>query len=139
MDERFSPLYESIDADGQVFTKNLQVYNTQSFVRLSELLKNEKFREMAPNDMNIKFRIRDGKVIVDPFDMKYDNSKITVSGLHGIDMTLDYLLDMQIAKADMGSGVNDVMNGLSSLAGGVGIAIPESSIVKRLLKRLIRL
>jgi len=130
LDAGFSPLYESIDANGQVFTKNLQVYNTKSFVRLSELLKNEKFKEMTPNDMNIKFRVRDGNVIVDPFDMKYDDSKITVSGLHGIDMSLDYLLDMKIAKADMGAGVNDMMDGISALAAGVGIGIPESDYVK---------
>jgi hypothetical protein len=130
LDASFSPLYESVYADGQIFTKGLQFHNTKSFVRLSELLKNEKFREMAPDDMNIKFRIRDGKVIVDPFDMDFSDSKIRVSGMHGIDMSLDYLLDMAIAKADMGSGVNDMMNSLSALAVSAGIGIPESETVK---------
>ena len=35
----------------------------------------------------------------------FDESKITVSGSHGIDMTMDYLLDMDIAKSDLGEGV----------------------------------
>jgi len=130
LDASFSPLYESIHADGRVFTSGVQVYNTKSFVRLSELLKNDKFREMMPDDMNIKFRIREGRVMVDPFDMDFDNSKITASGSHGIDMTLDYLLDMQVAKSDLGQGANEVMNGIAALAAGAGFTIPESDYVK---------
>ncbi|MCK4751144.1 MAG: hypothetical protein KAT15_28995, partial [Bacteroidales bacterium] len=130
LDAAFSPLYESINASGRIFTKDLQIYNLNSFVRLSELLKNEKFREMAPDDMDIKFRIRDGRVIVDPFDLDFDDSKITVSGSHGIDLTMDYLLDMEIAKSDLGSGANELMDGVSALAAGAGFKIPESDFVK---------
>lgn len=130
LDASFSPLYESVTAEGQIFTRDLQIYNTNSFVRLSELLKNEKFREMAPDDMNIKFRVKEGKVIVDPFDLKFDKSKITISGLHGIDMSLDYLLDMNIAISDMGRGAGEVMDGVSALAQSAGFKIPEPDYVK---------
>ncbi len=130
LDASFSPLYESIKADGRLFTKGVQIYNPKSFVSLSELLKNEKFRDMAPDDMNIKFRIREGRVMVDPFDMDFDDSKITASGSHGIDMTMDYLLDMKIAKSDLGQGANEMMNGISALAAGAGFRIPESEFVK---------
>ncbi len=130
LDASLSPVYESVQADGRIFTKGLQLYNTKSFVRLSELLKNEKFREMAPDDMNIKFRVRNGRVLVDPFDLDFDDSRITVSGSHGIDMTMNYLLDMEIAKSDLGSGANDVISGVSALAAGAGFKIPESDVVK---------
>lgn len=130
IDASLSPVYESISADGRIFTKGVQIYNMSSFVRLSELLKSEKFREMVPNDMNIKFRVRDGNVLIDPFDVKADDSKITVSGLHGIDMSLDYLLDMNIAKSDLGSGAVEVMDGISALAQSAGFKIPESEYIK---------
>jgi vacuolar-type H+-ATPase subunit H len=129
LDASFAPLYGSLNADGKVFTRNVQVYNTKSFVRLSELLKNEKFREMAPDDMNIRFRVRNGRVLIDPFDMNFEGSKITVSGSHGIDMTLDYLMDMKIAKSDLGEGVNDLMKGVAALAAGAGIKVPESDFI----------
>jgi hypothetical protein len=130
LDASFSPLYESINANGRIFTRDLQFYNMTSFVRLSELLKNEKFREMAPDNMDIKFRVRDGRVIVDPFEMKFADSRTTVSGSHGIDQTMDYLLDMDIAKNDLGAGANDLMQGISLLASGAGIKIPESGTIK---------
>jgi hypothetical protein len=130
LDSEFNPLYESIDANGRVFTENVRVYNTSSFVKLSQLLKNEKFREMAPDDMNIKFRIREGRVIVDPFDMEFDDSKMRIGGSHGIDMTLDYLLDMNLATKDMGSGVRDLMGSVSALAAGAGFKIEEPEYIK---------
>ena len=53
LDASFNPLYESINAKGRIFTNGLQIHNLNSFVRLSELLKNEKFREMAPDEVNL--------------------------------------------------------------------------------------
>ncbi len=130
LDASFSPLYESVSAEGRIFTRDLKIYNTSSFVRLSEILKNEKFREMAPDDMNIKFRIKEGKVIVDPFDLMFNESKITVSGLHGIDMSMNYLLDMKIAKSDLGKGAGEILDGVSAMALSAGIAIPQSDYIK---------
>jgi hypothetical protein len=130
LDATFTPLYESIDAKGQLFTKDLQIYNLKSFVRLSELLKNEKFREMAPDEVQVGFTVRDGRVMVKPFDIDFDDSKIAVSGSHGIDLTMDYLLDMEIAKSDLGAGANELMSGISALAAGAGFQVPQSDHVK---------
>ncbi|MEN8227178.1 MAG: AsmA family protein [Bacteroidota bacterium] len=130
LDASFTPLYESINAKGRLFTRGLQIYNLNSFVRLSELLKNEKFREMAPDEVDVNFTVKDGRVMVDPFDLDFDDSKIAVSGSHGIDQTMDYSLDMNIAKSDLGEGANELMNGLSLLASGAGFKVPESDHVK---------
>jgi len=130
LDGSFSPLYESINAKGRVFTSGLEIYNLNTFVRLSELLKNEKFRNMAPDEVNIGLTVNDGRVMVDPFDLDFDDSKITVSGSHGIDLTMDYLFDMNIAKSDLGGGANELMNGIAALAAGAGFKIPESEYVK---------
>lgn len=129
LDASFSPLYESINANGRVFTKGLQIYNLKTFVQLSELLKNEKFREMAPDEVNVGVTVRDGRVMVAPFDIDFDASKITVSGSHGIDLTMDYLLDMDIAKSDLGEGANELMNGITALATTAGFQIPQSDFV----------
>lgn len=130
LDASFTPLYESIDAAGKVFTRGLQFYNLDDFVRFSEMLKNDKFQEMAPNEVYLGFAIQDGRILFNPFDMKVYDSEMTVSGSHGLDHTLDYLLDMKVAKSDLGAGAVDMMRGISVLAAGAGIKIPESDYVK---------
>ena len=130
LDASFTPLYESIDAVGKVFTRGLQFYNLDDFVRFSEMLKNDKFQEMAPDEVYVGFAIEDGRILFNPFDMNVYDSEMTVSGSHGMDHTLDYLLDIKVAKSDLGEGAVDMMKGITTLAAGAGIKIPESDYVK---------
>jgi len=130
LDAAFTPLYESINAKGEVFTEELQFYNLDGFVRFSEMLKNDKFHEIAPDEVYVGFSIQDGRIQFNPFDMKVYDSEMSVSGSHGIDHSLDYLFDMNIAKSDLGEGANDMMRGLTALAAGAGIRIPESDYIK---------
>ncbi|MCD4709423.1 MAG: hypothetical protein K8R52_01125, partial [Bacteroidales bacterium] len=130
LDASFAPLYESINAKGRLFTKGLQLENPESFERLSDLLKNEKFRNLAPDKVELGFTIRDGRVMVDPFHFDFDDSRIAISGSHGIDLTMDYKLDMKIAKTDLGDGANEMMQSVTALAAGAGLKIPESDYVK---------
>jgi vacuolar-type H+-ATPase subunit H len=126
MDNDLTPLYGSIDATGRIFTEGLQIYNLQTFVKVSDLISNEKFSEMAPDEVEIDFRIRNGRVLVDPFDMDFDDSRITVSGSHGIDHSLEYLIDMNIAKKDLGQGASGMLNSMTMLASAAGLQVAQS-------------
>jgi hypothetical protein len=130
LDASFTPLYESIDATGKLFTSGLEIHDLNSFVKLSQMLQNDKFTDIVPDEVEASFTVRDGRISFTPFDMAFESSKITMSGSHGIDLTLDYLLDMDIAKRDLGKGANDLMNGMALLAAGAGIKIPQSDYVK---------
>ena len=130
MDNTFTPLYESIDAKGHAYTKGLQFFKLDEFLPLGEMLKNEKFNEMAPDEVSLGFTVREGRIIFNPFDMNVDNSTITVSGSHGIDLTMDYDLNMLIAKSDLGSGANELIQGMTLLAAGAGLKIPQSDYIK---------
>ena len=126
LDAAMNPLYESINADGHLYARNLKVEQPASLEKLSAALKNDKLRNLELEKADIRFAVRDGRVSVQPFDMNFDDSKITASGSHGIDQTMDYLLDMKIAKSDLGAGANELMKSAGALAAGAGFAIPES-------------
>jgi hypothetical protein len=130
LDNSLTPLFESIDAKGHAYTKGLQFYNLEEFVPLGEVLKNEKFTEMAPDEVTVGFTVRDGRITFNPFDMDVYDSRITVSGSHGLDLTMDYKLDMNIAKSDLGAGANDLIQGMTLLAAGAGLLIPQSDYIK---------
>lgn len=130
LDNTFTPLYESMEAKGDAYTKGLQFYDLEEFVPLSQLLNNEMFTEMAPDEVDVGFTIRDGRIIFNPFDWEIDESKFKVSGSHGIDLSMDYSIDMNIAKVDLGSGANELMQGLTVLAAGAGLNIPQSDYIK---------
>ncbi|MDT8432004.1 MAG: AsmA-like C-terminal region-containing protein [Bacteroidales bacterium] len=130
LDADFNPLYGTIDADGHLFARDLKVEQPASLEKLAAALKNEKLRNLELEKADIRFSIRDGRVIVEPFDMDFEDSKITAYGSHGIDQTMDYTLDMEIAKSDMGAGANEIMNSLGNLAAGAGFSVPQSDFIK---------
>lgn len=130
LDASFNPLYESIDANGHLYGRDLKIEQTASLEKLSSMLKSEKLRNLELDKVDFRFAIRNGRVIVEPFDMNFDRSKITASGSHGIDQTMDYLMDMNIAKSDLGSGANEVMSSIGALASGAGFAVPQSDYIK---------
>ncbi len=126
LDAAFNPIYPSIDADGHLYAKDLKVEQPATLEKLASTLKNEKLRNLELDRADIRFAIREGRVIVEPFDMNFEDSKINVSGSHGIDQTMDYTLDMKIAKKDLGAGANELMNSVSALASGAGLNISQS-------------
>jgi hypothetical protein len=130
LDNSFTPLYESIDAKGDAYTRGLQFYNLDEFVPLSQLLQNEKFTKMAPDEVDVGFTVREGRIIFNPFDWEIDDSEFTVSGSHGIDLSMDYKVEMNIASSDLGAGANELMQGVTALAAGAGIRIPQSDHIK---------
>jgi len=134
LDAGFNPIYGSIDADGHLFARNLKVEQPAALEKLASTLKNEKLRNLELDKADIRFSIRDGRVIVQPFDMNFEDSRITASGSHGIDQTMDYTLDMKIAKKDLGAGANELMNSVSALATGAGLNIRQSETLNVIAK-----
>jgi vacuolar-type H+-ATPase subunit H len=130
MDNTLKPLYESIDAKGDAHTKGLQFFKLDEFVPISDLLKNKKFTEMAPDEVDVGFTVREGRIIFNPFDWEIDESTFVVSGSHGIDLSMDYNMDMNIAKSDLGADVNEMMQGITALAAVAGITMPQSDYIK---------
>lgn len=130
LDANLNPLYGTIDANGHLYARNLKVEQPASLEKLAATLKNEKLRNLELEKADLRFSVRDGRVIVEPFDMDFEDSKITAFGSHGIDQTMDYTLDMEIAKSDLGAGANEMMNSLGALASGAGFAVPQSDYIK---------
>ncbi|MCL2072809.1 MAG: AsmA family protein [Marinilabiliaceae bacterium] len=117
LDSEFSPVMTSVYAKGRLQTQNLEVHNSKLFVTMADMLKNEKLRVVRPNDMNIGFELVDGRMNVEPFEMKIDQAKIGFSGDQGIDMTMNYNLKISVPKSAVGAGA-DLLN---KIPGGTSI------------------
>jgi hypothetical protein len=81
-------------------------------------------------DINISFKIADGRVFVSPFDVRTGNLKMNIGGDQGLDQTLNYIVKTEIPRSDLGSSVNSLINGVSSLASSLGIKVKPSDVLK---------
>ncbi|MDR2928863.1 MAG: hypothetical protein LBV41_11800 [Cytophagaceae bacterium] len=114
----FTPDLNSVASKGRLNTHNIEIRNSKLLGTISDVTKNERWRTMTPVDLNINFEVKDGRLSVEPFDMKIDKTVIGISGDQGLDMTMNYKLNIAMPKSALGAGANllDKVPGAASLS-----------------------
>jgi hypothetical protein len=124
------PVIKTIDGTGKLQSDQIQLVESASFDKIKEVLKlGDKFSNTF-KDINISFRIKEGRVYVSPFDVKLGNIKMNIGGDQGLDQTLNYLIKTEIPRADLGGAVNSLIDNLSSQAALLGISYKPADIIK---------
>jgi hypothetical protein len=129
LDPHMMPVYTSMSGSGQLMSKNVEIGNSNTFIKIADYLKNDKFRKLTVNDLNLKFSIKNGRVYVDPFETKLGSTKMLIGGDQGMDQTLNYLVKLAIPLTEFGGTANQVLDNLTSNAVARGLNIQPSDVV----------
>ncbi len=107
LDQEFSPVLSSVTGDALAELLTTQI-NTQDGLlsKLESSLNFIDFDKLDLKDIKTKLDFADGKVAVKPFDFKYKDIEIEVSGAHGFDKTLNYNAVFNVPAKYLGSEVN---------------------------------
>ena len=81
-------------------------------------------------DINVSFKVNNGRIYVSPFNTKVGNIKMNIGGDQGIDQTINYAIKTEIPRSDLGSSVNSLIDNLSAQAAAFGIAFKPSDLIK---------
>jgi hypothetical protein len=107
LNEEFSPVLSSISGDAlaEVLTTKI---NTEDGLlnKLEGALNFIDFDKLDLKDVKTKLDFADGKVAVKPFDFKYKDIEIEVSGAHSFDKTMSYNAVFNVPAKYLGSEVN---------------------------------
>ena len=90
----------------------LSVENINTFNVIADVLKIEKLRRPSIEKINLSFDLVDGKATVKPMDFKLASYKSNFSGTIGLDQAINFILTLDIPRADFGGSANNVLNGL---------------------------
>jgi uncharacterized protein YbjQ (UPF0145 family) len=80
------------------------------------------------NAVRAAFQIKEGRLFVQPFDVKIGGTTINVAGSNGLDQSLAYTLGLKVPRSMLGGAANQAISSLASQAGKVGVdlsAAPE--------------
>jgi hypothetical protein len=124
------PVINSINGSGNIKSDEITLVESKTFDQIKETLKLGDNYNKTFKDINISFRIADGRVYVNPFDVKTGNMKMNISGDQGLDQTLNYLVKTEIPRADLGGSVNSLIDKLSAQASAMGIKVKLSDVIK---------
>jgi len=124
------PVISSISGGGKLTTNEVTLVESVAFNKMKKTLKLSDNYSNTFKDLNISFRINDGRIIVSPFNTKVGNIKMNISGDQGIDQTINYIVKTEIPRSDLGSSVNALINNLTAQASSFGLAFKPSDILK---------
>lgn len=109
-----SPVLNTTQGAGSLELLGTSIKGSKLFVKLSDALKSEKFKELNIKNTKLQFKIIDGRVIVQPFDVATNVANFNIGGSSGLDQSIDYTLKIKLPKNALGSAGADVINGLTS-------------------------
>jgi hypothetical protein len=86
----FMPDLASLTANGLLQSDQVEVKNTTLLNGLAAALKNESLKDLKVKDLNLPFSISEGRVAVQPFDVRFGSGTMNLSGTTGLDQSIDY-------------------------------------------------
>jgi hypothetical protein len=127
IDTHLSPILNTMNGNGKLSSKEIEISNSKAFAKIADAVKYEKLKNIKANDVNFTFKIRDGRIYIDPFDTKVFGSKVTISGDQGLDQTMNYTMAMPLPNSQV-STVADKIGGIA----GQGIKLVGSSVLAKI-------
>ena len=92
LDQTMSPVLKSVNGSGKITSGNFKLSNIPAITALAKSVGNgvDLNTIQSSEATVISFTIENGNVITKPFDIKLGKTKLTLSGLTGLDQTIDY-------------------------------------------------
>jgi len=142
MNELITPDLSTLTGTCQFRTNHIEIEKSEVFQMISSAIKSEKFKNLALKDIKADIIMIDGKFKILPFVVKNKQNDLLISGDQGIDGSIDYLLNFDVASEELGKDALALANQvLTNSAGkyGVDLKLPErirfDALVKGTLKK----
>jgi ElaB/YqjD/DUF883 family membrane-anchored ribosome-binding protein len=86
-------------------------------------------QNISAKDIKSYFEFANGNVLVKPFTLKVKGIEMEIGGLHGLNQSMDYTINMKVPRALMGDKANSVIGNLITQAANKGVPIIVGEIV----------
>lgn len=124
------PLFDVLDGKGSLQTSRLVLQDLPAMIKVADALKMEQLRNPTFDAIRSSVQIRDGRVHIDPFDVRLGESTMRVAGSHGIDQSMQYTLHLRVPRSELGAAANRAVASLVSQAGRTGVDLQAAEAVE---------
>ncbi|MEJ7768538.1 MAG: AsmA-like C-terminal region-containing protein [Chitinophagaceae bacterium] len=91
--------------------------------KLAELLNINELKEITLRDVKNYMQFNNGMILVKPFTVKIKDVEMEIGGMQGLDQSLDYIINLKVPRALMGSKGNALVNNLLTQVNNRGIPL----------------
>jgi hypothetical protein len=120
------PLFNALSGKGTFQTSNVALQNFPAMEKIVDVTKLQILENPTMQAINTAFRIEEGRLVLQPFNVKVGGLTMNVAGSNGIDQSMEYTLKLQVPKSLLGSGANEA---IASLASRTGVDLSSAAVV----------
>ncbi len=120
------PLFQGLSGAGKVQTYQLALHDFPAMNKIVDVTKLQILNNPTLKDLKANFQIKDGRLLVQPFDVKLGPTTMKVAGSNGIDQSLQYTLGLRVPSSLLGGGASQAISGLVSKAGKAGVDLSSA-------------
>lgn len=126
----YMPLISTMNGGGKLQSDEVTLLESAVYKTMKEALKLSSNYSNTFKDLNVSFKMSNGRIYVSPFNTRVGNIKMNISGDQGIDQTINYIVKTEIPRSDLGNSINSLIDNLSAQAAAFGVAFKPSDIIK---------
>lgn len=106
------PIFQTLDGTGVINVLRAAVRNVPIVEKISSLTRFEELRSFVIENKKINAQIVDGKLVVQPFDLKVGDINMSVGGSTGADGNIDYTTALNVPTGKVGQQLSSSLAGL---------------------------
>jgi hypothetical protein len=127
--EGMIPDMSSLTGNGTLLLIQGVLSKFEPLSKLASTLNITDLQQITLKDLKSQFEFANGKVLVKPFTVQVKDIGMEIGGMHGLDQSLDYVINMKVPRAKLGAKTNQLVNDLAAKASSKGIAINPGEII----------
>jgi hypothetical protein len=123
LSESLLPDLATLAGNGNLFLIEGFLQKFKPLESLAERLNVDALRDVSLREVRQRFEFANGKVFVKPFTFKHKSIEMEIGGMHGLDQTLDYTINLKVPRELIGTKGNQLVNDLVSKATQRGVPL----------------
>jgi hypothetical protein len=123
LDPHMMPVMKSIVGKGNFTSDQIGLKSSSMFDKIGDALKTKAFNNLTLSNLSVNFEIRDGRLLVDPFETKMGKTSLLIGGDQGLDQTMNYTVGITIPRSELGSTANAAIDNLIGKATNAGLKV----------------
>ena len=123
MDQNLRPDLATVLSQGRIKAEDIFIEGFEPFNELAKRLQISRLAKQNIEDVLVRFKIEDGRMNVDPFDVLLGGMNARIAGYTSLTQDIYYLIDLEIPRAEFGTKVNNAIDRLIVEARNRGLDI----------------
>jgi len=124
------PVTDSISGTGRFESELIELVSSPVYEKFRTLFNLDESFSNQFKDVAVTFMVKEGRVYISPFNTRMGVVKMNISGDHGLDQSLSYIVKTEMPTVYLPESMKSLMNNMAAQAAILGINYQQPEVIK---------